>query len=263
MATYDEIYQNYLDKGPVAPDAFDGRLLYAVEGDLLLDDLALQEYSRARAKRETGATDPDAREGLVAMTDDAGSIIRWRPGLVLTYVVCKALFTELARYNTAVTTMAEATAGWESLCGVEFRHLDALDTDPNPIGQCLFTVREVLPYKSVVAAAFFPNYPVWRRQVILMPSFFTFTSPDPVGVLRHELGHVLGFRHEHIRSEAPAVCPDEDIDNILPLTPFDPQSVMHYFCGGAGSTDLGFTTKDEEGALIVYGPPHSRFAYYE
>ena len=111
--------------------------------------------------------------------------------------------------------------------------------------------------------AFFPNDPASRRQVILMPSFFTITKPDPVGVLRHELGHVLGFRHEHIRAEASAVCPDEDIDNILPLTTYDPTSVMHYFCGGAGSKDLKFTNKDEEGSLAVYGPPHGRFAYYE
>ena len=159
--------------------------------------------------------------------------------------------------------MAEATTAWASLCGVEFEHLAALDTAADPAGQCLFTVREVPAQNNVIAAAFFPYSPLWRRQVILMPSFFTLTVPDPVGVLRHELGHVLGFRHEHIRSEAPALCYDEDIDNILPLTKYDPKSVMHYFCGGAGNQKLEFTTKDEEGALALYGPPHDGFTYYQ
>ena len=121
---------------------FGGLKVYAVEGDLLLDDLALQEYCRVRAKRQAGVADPDAREGLVAMTDDAGKIIRWRPGMVLTYAVCKASFTSTARYKPRWMRWPRRQ-GWESLCGVEFHHLHALDTVPDPTGQCLFTVREV------------------------------------------------------------------------------------------------------------------------
>ena len=263
MAKFEDIHQNYLDKGPVAPDAFGGHKLYAVEGDLLVDELALEDYARARAQREAGVHDPDAREGLIAMTDAQGRIIRWRPGLTLTYAVRKGTFTTEERYNTAVAAIATATAGWASLCGVEFQHLQDLDTDLDPTGRCLFTVREVPQSGSVIAAAFFPDDPVWRRQVIIMPSFFSVAGFDPVGVLRHELGHVLGFRHEHILSNAPALCPDEDLDNILPLTRYDPKSVMHYFCGGAGTTTLEFTQIDQEGVLAVYGPPHSRFTYFE
>lgn len=62
-------------------------------------------------------------------------------------------------------------------------------------------------------------------------------------VALRQLGHVLGFRHEHIRKEAPAICPDEDIDNILPITVYDLQPVMHYFCGGAGKLEMDFSNK--------------------
>jgi hypothetical protein len=73
-------------------------------------------------------------------------------------------------------------------------------------------------------------------------------------VLRHELGHVLGFRHELIRSGAPAVCPKEPLWDARPLTDYDPQSVMHYFCGGVGSSSLRITELDRVGAQQVYGP---------
>ena len=81
--------------------------------------------------------------------------------------------------------------------------------------------------------------------MLIDASYFT-TSFNTVGVLRHELGHVLGFRHEHIRSGAPAVCPGESVAATVNLTDYDPQSVMHYFCGGVGNPDLAITETDEE-----------------
>jgi hypothetical protein len=94
------------------------------------------------------------------------------------------------------------------------------------------------------------------------PSFFVPTLPfDRVGVLRHELGHVLGFRHEHIRSGAPPICPDEATHHTIDLTQYDPQSVMHYFCGNVGSKQLAITAVDRAGARLVYGPPDREVAY--
>ena len=78
-------------------------------------------------------------------------------------------------------------------------------------------------------------------------------------MLRHELGHVLGFRHEHIRVEAPAACPDEDIADISILTGYDPKSVMHYFCGSVGNKKLLITDLDVVGSQKLYGPPLSVF----
>jgi hypothetical protein len=82
-------------------------------------------------------------------------------------------------------------------------------------------------------------------------------------VLRHELGHVLGFRHEHIRDEAPLGCPEDDIGTkqTSNLTPFDRYSVMHYLCGGAGSKELNITDFDRRGARSLYGPPDSEVEY--
>jgi len=112
---------------------------------------------------------------------------------------------------------------------------------------------------SVIASSFFPSDPPDRRHLLIDPTYFT-TSFDKVGVFRHELGHVLGFRHEHIRNEAPPVCPNEPLWDTQVLSAYDPKSVMHYFCGGVGSHDLSITDLDRKGARMVYGPPLSAAA---
>jgi hypothetical protein len=98
-----------------------------------------------------------------------------------------------------------------------------------------------------------------RRKVVFDSSYF---RPglrfNRVGVLRHELGHVLGFRHEHIRSGAPAECPgDDEAVKLFPFGEYDPRSVMHYFCGPVGNPDLRFSAGDRKGAQQLYGAPLS------
>jgi hypothetical protein len=71
--------------------------------------------------------------------------------------------------------------------------------------------------------------------------------------MAHELGHVLGFRHEHTRPEAAACFED---DNYRPLTPYDSASVMHYpQCNGT-SEALAFTAIDAQGIAALYGAPN-------
>lgn len=66
----------------------------------------------------------------------------------------------------------------------------------------------------------------------------------------HELGHTLGFRHEHTRPEAGTCFED---NNWRPLTPYDSASIMHYpQCNGT-SDDLSFTASDAAGVRALYG----------
>ncbi len=240
-----------------------GVVHYVVEGDLVLDEDQLLVY----AMRRTGAAPhPDvSRDGLVAVTDNSGRIVRWRPGKALTYRVDKASFPTTAQYQAVVNGMLAATADWEAICGVDFKHHAQWD-DVRPAGpiQPLFTVTHFDAGGEFIAAAFFPDDRPARRVVLIDPSYFSPNlSFDQVGVLRHELGHVLGFRHEHIRSGAPPNCPDESTANTFDLTPYDPRSVMHYFCGGVGSRELAITDVDRQGARMVYGPPAHEVAYMD
>jgi hypothetical protein len=78
------------------------------------------------------------------------------------------------------------------------------------------------------------------------------------GILRHELGHTLGFRHEHIRPESGASTIEGCVEdsNWRALTTYDRASVMHYpQCNGIDSWDLLITAKDAAGAESLYGAP--------
>ena len=246
----------------------DGKTLYVVEGDLLLDEVQLAEYA-LRADAGDDAAVAEAPVGgqkarLLGISKN-GKLLRWKPGLVLTYCVAKETFTSDAEYKTVRESTRAATEAWMGVCGVEFEYRAALDTDPaGRAGKVIFPVMRYDAHGQFIAAAFFPDDPANRRFVVIDPSFFSPTlSFDRVGVLRHELGHVLGFRHEHIRSGAPAACPGEPLFGTTPLTDYDPRSVMHYFCGGVGSAELAITDVDRAGEQRLYGLPRSAFQFVE
>jgi hypothetical protein len=242
-----------------------GLTFFIVEGDLLLDEDLLLVYAVQRAHAlagNDGATAADA-DRLVAIVDDSGRMVRWAKGLVLTYTIHRATFTS-EQYLTVVQNMRIAAAEWEAVCGVNFSHFIDQDEGGDKLSEdTLFRVQGIDVDGKFIAAAFFPNSPSIYRHIYIDPSYF---SPalqyNPIGVLRHELGHVLGFRHEHIRSEAPPICPDESLDRTINLSDYDPRSVMHYFCGGVGSRELAITEIDRRGARNLYGPPDHEVVFY-
>ncbi|MBA2920468.1 MULTISPECIES: matrixin family metalloprotease [Sphingomonas] len=270
----DDLYS--LLKSKLNTVEIEGNTLYVAEGDTLLDldqlriyaDVREQEIKTQEARNRAdeagfGATRLDeAPRGLIASTKN-GKIVRWKPGAVLTYRVARDSFGSDAQYQLVVSSMHEATKAWEQTCGVNFEHRQVLDTRPGMgLEGLLFVVRAFDAGGKFIASSFFPSDPVERRRVLIDPSYFT-TSFDKVGVLRHELGHVLGFRHEHIRNEAPPVCPNEPLWDTKVLTMYDPTSVMHYFCGGVGSNELKISALDRKGAQQVYGPPLAAAALVE
>lgn len=224
---------------------------YVAEGDLVLDDEHLLEYADRIAARN--AADPTSKK-LVGEKDANGDWIRQQPGSTLVWAVDTATFADPADRERVTSAVAAAAAAWEAVCDIHFRHDPSRD-GPGvvPGADLAFVVRREPKAGSLLASAFFPHWTVDRRFVRIYPPWGT-GGFDPVGVLRHELGHVLGFRHEHIRSEAPAVCWGETPGAAAPLTAYDPQSVMHYFCGEVGSKALEITPVDVDGARALYGP---------
>ena len=246
-----------------------------VEGDLVLDVDQKSLWQEAQDARKAAFASKSTLEAvgfkelavnetnsasatLVGIVQD-GKLVRWSPNTVLRYCVLQHTFPRQEWYEEVVTNMQLATQAWESICGVRFEYVPEADASNSvrPEG-VLFPVRYIGAGGAFIAAAFFPNDPVNRRRVLIDPSYFT-TTFDHVGVLRHELGHVIGFRHEHIRSGAPAVCPHEDTTGTINLTNYDPKSVMHYFCGNVGSRKLEITQVDTMGAQKLYGPPLGTF----
>ena len=160
-----------------------------------------------------------------------------------------------SRHPTVVADMAAATAAWEAVADLDFVYLPTEDSDCNTQNtDVLFDVRPVNAGGQFLAAAFFPNDPRADRSLVIDPSSFQLDPNDNLtlrGILRHELGHTIGGRHEHTRPEAGTCFEDPDWRGV---TDYDAFSVMHYpQCNGQGDWTLSLTARDQNGVACLYG----------
>lgn len=158
------------------------------------------------------------------------------------------------RYSQVVADMASASAAWESAADIDFVHVSGFDSNcDNSTNGVQFDVRPVNADGEFYAAAFFPFDPRRDRSVVIDPSAFSPHRPELTleGILRHELGHVIGARHEHTRPQSGRCFEDDDWREV---TNYNPSSVMHYpQCGGTGDWSLELTHSDKNGAACIYG----------
>jgi serine protease len=151
-----------------------------------------------------------------------------------------------------IQAMASATGSWEAAANVKYVHVSAQDSNCTSSNtNVLFDVNPVNAGGQYLARAFFPGNSRSSRNVLIDNSAFGGTQPTLAGVLRHELGHTLGWRHEHTRPESGTCFED---NSWRALTTYDSASVMHYpQCNGTGGWALNLTAKDIAGAQAVYG----------
>ena len=219
---------------------------YVVEGDLKMTE----EQLRASLRQEHRAPREPSAELSVNLANGVPTWWKTPEARRLSYAVDRRSFPDVPSHAEVVAAMGKATRDWEEACpecGIRFTHVAAADEAPSPEA-VTFVVRYQDADSSYVATAFFPNDPPLARTLDLYPGFFR-TSYDRVGVLRHELGHVLGYRHAHLG--VPGCIPEGG--EWLALTPYDSRSVMHYLCGGGGDPELVITDLDREGHRKLYG----------
>jgi uncharacterized protein (TIGR03382 family) len=198
-------------------------------------------------------------QGGLAVYNVSGQDIVWSASQRrnLSYCVSNAFGANKA---AVVAAMAAASDdGWEMMADVNYVYVPAQDANCNASnGSVVFDVNPVDSGGEYLARSFFPNSPRNERNVLVDNAVFTpgGTGGIPLSnVLAHELGHTLGFRHEHIRPEANATQCAED-NQFRGVTAYDSASVMHYpDCNGTGN--LSFTALDQQGVVAVYGPPTS------
>lgn len=158
-------------------------------------------------------------------------------------------------YPTMVADMAGAAAAWEAVADLDFVHIASEDGRCDASNQSvMFDVRPINVQGEFLAIAFFPNEPRSARNIFVDASAFALDPNGNLtlrGILRHELGHTLGARHEHTRPEAGACFEDNDWDVV---TDYDAFSVMHYpQCNGQGDWTLRLTETDKSGVACIYG----------
>jgi serine protease len=223
---------------------------YIVNGDIAIADRKqLEEFFETRIKRDP----PETAPGQLVVHQAGGQDAVWNSShkRQLTYCVSS---TFGSRHAQVVADMQAATGAWEQVANVDYLHVASQDTSCTASNaNVVFDVRPVNVNGEYLARAFFPNEPRAARNVLIDESSFQLGSGNLslVGILRHELGHTLGWRHEHTRPDSGTCFEDND---WRPLTAYDRFSVMHYpQCNGGGDWSLTLTSLDKNGAACAYG----------
>lgn len=246
------------DSGPVVPSweefvtastvEFEGRRIYIVDFDtpVSLDELRTEYdhlYGGASADG-LGSSEQSSTVNRVNGQDDVWSAMGARN---LRYCVSNEFGVN---QNRAINEMAQATAAWEALAGVDYHYVP--DQNGNCTGANQTVTFAVRPWDGGGACAFFPSGDACVARTLVM-NFAAFTAGPitSLGVFRHELGHTLGLRHEHIRAPNPSCTEGVDWRGV---TAYDSASVMHYpQCRGSTNIgDLNITALDATGIATLY-----------
>jgi len=296
------IHKEGADRGKIVAfpkdnEEYDKITYYIAEGDLYILQDELPEYTRQlKIKNKLdqdlissgpafgnsyGSSLPNYGTAELAAATVNGMPVRWLPGRKLSYCVLRWTFQDDAHYRVVRDNMRAATSDWAQTCNVQFEYRQLYDDVPRgtlyPTAgdrpAVTFVVAEA--YRGQIgggiARAFFPYDTIYDRILWVNRTSYYNSGADLVGVLRHELGHVLGFRHEHVRPDSPLwvdeLCRESrafelaKAPNMQLLTAFDRMSVMHYMChlDLSGPLAENFTLRisplDRQGAISIYGPP--------
>lgn len=167
----------------------------------------------------------------------------------LTYCVSTKFGTQ---QQAVINAFAAGAATWETASsGVNFTYLPAQNSTCTTRNTNVVFSVEPTTTTQYIARAFFPSSAKNYRNVLVNANALQNSgSWTPANIVAHELGHVLGFRHEHTRPEAGTCFEDT---NWRPLTPYDSVSIMHYPQCNGGSTNLTFSANDRVGVQALYG----------
>ncbi|KAK4064657.1 hypothetical protein Trihar35433_8174 [Trichoderma harzianum] len=139
-----------------------------------------------------------------------GQISRWRRGSELSYVICDESFPTPDSAMLAKTAMRTATSMWKGI-GVRFRQVERHD-------KATFAVVYEDSSEGVYAISFFPKAS-GGKLVLYEPSLSN--TDHLANILAHELGHILGLRHEFAQ--------ERELEPSVLFGHENANSVMNYF----------------------------------
>jgi hypothetical protein len=223
----------------------DGDGQFIVNGDEPIATVAkLRAYYDAML-----ATSDDNTTSLV-VNQNGGVDDAWSASQVanLSYCVSTAFGAD---YGVVVSAMQQGAALWEGASSaIDFVYDSSQDGNCNTSNNSVVFSVEPTFTDQYIARSFFPSSGKFERNILVVAEALQNSGWAPGNILGHEMGHILGFRHEHTRPEAGTCFED---NNWRPLTPYDAASIMHYpQCNGT-SADLSFSAYDGQGTRSLYG----------
>jgi hypothetical protein len=246
--TYDQFKARFVSSSQDA--AGKQRLMYDWDQPFASEE-QIQKLHQAYVSAKTGG---QTLSEAIVNADIFGNIDTWpaKEAQNLTYCVSDSFGGLKAG---VVNAMAAATAAWSQATNgaVKYVYQPQYDAACNTTTPTSFDVN---PGTSPYAVAFFPSYPRDQRSVLVHPATFNGDFP-PEGILRHELGHTLGLRHETTRIDAVIEYGFQCFEDIFyeELTEYDDLSVMTTpACMGANikNKTLSLSAADVEGIRLIY-----------
>lgn len=161
-------------------------------------------------------------------------------------------------YETIVaSSLAAAAKDWENACrecGVSFTRVydkNAATFRVRYIGSVLLRSGEK-KVPAYIARSFFPKSEKKNRVLRVSPAYFT-DKVDKVGIMRHELGHILGYVHEN-KCEGTANQLPAGLSSVV-ISQADEKSLMVQPCDlSIFSGSLSLSTLDIEDHRKIYSP---------
>lgn len=230
----------------------DGDQFYVVEWDIPIrsEERLWNYYQQTYLDAEVGSS---AQPLIIHQYNGSDDVWSAQEAQVLRYCVS----TSFADYPRAVDEMRKATSAWMSVIHVSSEDTNCTVANTNIVipvqpwsigGACAFLPHDpdevCIDRSLVINYDDFDTHPFWRENA---PNMTT------VSVLRHELGHVLGFHHEWFRS--PSSVNGDTSSTWRAVTDYDIASVMHYpyHEDGLSTSDMSFTPMDNVGSMSIYG----------
>ena len=223
---------------------------YVVNGDEVVSTKAELKKFYERMVGPFGNHDKDTHDADLVVNTVGGADDKWSAAQAqsLTYCVSTAFGAD---HDGIVSAMSQGAGLWEAQSSaIDFIYDSSQDGNCNTSNNNVLFSVEPVNTSQYIARAFFPSTSKSQRNVLIDDSIWSSGTWEAGDVLGHELGHTLGFRHEHTRPEA-GTCYEDS--NWRPLTPYDAASIMHYPQCNGSTSDLEFQPSDGDGLRALYG----------